>query len=183
MWDYRSVSTYLNLLRENQSLLRPWKMINKIQFYAASEAIFQIDPGQRTLSHTPFFLSWASLFVAATCPQLRQERRKLEIRSSSHKSLQSPKGPQNTSKRFPLTTDQPLHSSNSAPTFHIDNMGGKKHPVDRTPQCVYVSGSGPGAIFSQGAIAIIGYVCKLSIGIIKGQIKNWCLLIDTPNWQ
>lgn len=40
----------------------------------------------------PFFLRGASVLVAAMRGQLNQKR-KLEIRSSSHKSLQSPKGP------------------------------------------------------------------------------------------
>lgn len=85
----QSISTHLNLPIEIDSygcVHKEWQL----NPYDSSEAIFHIDPGWLMLS---FSFQRASLHVAATTGPSNQKRRKLEIRSSSHKSLQSPKGP------------------------------------------------------------------------------------------
>ena len=144
-------------------------MTNEVQFYA----IFQIDPGRLILPHF-------SVFVAATSPQLRQERRKLEIRSSSHKSLQSPKGPQNTSVRFPLTRS--ATTLEKSHTFQIDTYEGETHCY-RTPRCTVCVWVGELQEHIFSACHGSNWLCVQIEHRNKAHIKNWCLLIDPLNWQ
>ena len=125
---------------ELQPGLRPSTLSNKNPVSRQERGHIPDRPGS---AHTSTVLSCASLLVAATSPQPSQERRKLEIRSSSHKSLQSPKGPRNTSKRFPLTRISAM-TWQSQQCAHISNRygAGQTHSWQ---ECM--SGAGPGAYF------------------------------------
>lgn len=117
---------------------------------------------------TPFI----ELSVAATSPQRWQARRKLEIRSSSHKSLQSPKGTQNTSEWFPLITDQQWRHLRNQPDIQISNP--ESHTTSR-----------PDAAPNGWKSWQTGW-CVQADRTITARMHNGRLLIDNlqaPRWQ
>ncbi len=150
-------STYLNLLKENyrHGCVHEKRPIKSRFMPTARPYSKLIRDG--SFCHSPLR---ASVFVAVTSRQPRQERRKLEIRSSSHKSLQSPKGPQNTSNGFPSPQIRHTCYVNSAPTFLNDTLEDKHTLLVGHPNVYeWISIR---SIFSKGATAIIRYVCKMS---------------------